>query len=99
MKQDEKDSNISNILLPWQQSRFEHSLIRNTIISFSTSQSGHNGIFLALGVRCLINSIISHFHAFSIDKCMFCQQMPPVFLDSDKIFVFEIKNIREETSN
>ena len=38
MKQDEKNSKISNILLPWQLSRFEPSLIRNTIISFSTPQ-------------------------------------------------------------
>ena len=29
---------------------------------------------------------ISHFHALSIDKCMFCLQMPPVFLDSMKMF-------------
>ena len=32
---------------------------------------------------------ISHFHALSIDKCMFCLQMPPVFFDSMKIFMLE----------
>ena len=40
-------------------------------------------------VRCLINSTLSHFHAFCTDKCTFCLQMPPVFLDSKKIFMFE----------
>ena len=35
IKQDEGNPKISNILLPWQHSRFEPSLIRNTIISFS----------------------------------------------------------------
>ena len=35
MKQDERNSKISNILLPWQHSGLEASLIRNTIISFS----------------------------------------------------------------
>ena len=35
-KQDESNSKISNILFPWQHSWFELSLIRNTIISFST---------------------------------------------------------------
>ena len=39
---------------------------------------------------------ISHFHALSIDKCMFCLQMPPVFLDSMKIFMFESIKIGEE---
>ena len=39
-------------------------------------------------VRCLINSIISHFHAFCIDKCVFCLQMPSEFSDSKKIFMF-----------
>ena len=38
IKQDESSSKISNIFLPWQYSRFEPSLIRNTIISFSTPQ-------------------------------------------------------------
>ena len=31
----------------------------------------------------------SHFHALSIDKCMFCLQMPPVFMDFMKILMFE----------
>ena len=48
-------------------------------------------------VRCLINSIISHFHAFCIDKCVICQQMSPVFSDSKKIFMFESMKIREES--
>ena len=34
MKQDERYSKISHILLPWQHSRFEPSLIRNTILIF-----------------------------------------------------------------
>ena len=51
MKQDERNSKISNILLPWQHSRFESPLIRNTIISFSTPQQGHNGISLAFGMH------------------------------------------------
>ena len=37
-----------DILLPWQHFRFEPSLIRNIIISFSTSQWGHNGFRLLL---------------------------------------------------
>ena len=45
-------------------------------------------------VRCLINSIISHFPA---DKCMFYLQMPPVFSDSKKIFMFESIKIGEES--
>ena len=52
MKRDERNSKISNILLPWQHSRFEPLLIRNTIISFSTPQQrGHNGISLAFGIH------------------------------------------------
>ena len=39
---------------------------------------------------------ISHFHALSIDKCMFCLQMPPVFFDSMKIFMFESNNRRRK---
>ena len=34
MKQDERNSKISNILLPWQHSRFEPSLIRNNYLIF-----------------------------------------------------------------
>ena len=37
------------------------------------------------------------FHALSIDKCMFCLQMPTVFLDSMKIFMFESIKIEEES--
>ena len=48
-------------------------------------------------VRCLVNSIISHFHAFCIDKCMFCLQIPPVFSDSKKTFMFESIKIGEES--
>ena len=48
-------------------------------------------------VRCLINSIISHFDVFCIDKCTFCLQMIPVFLDSKKIFMFESIKIGEES--
>ena len=51
MKQDERNSKISNILLPWRHSRFESSLIRNTIISFSTPQWVHNGVSLAFGMH------------------------------------------------
>ena len=40
---------------------------------------------------------ISHFHALSIDKCMFCLQMPPVLLDSMKICMFESLKIGEES--
>ena len=36
MKQNERNSKVSNILLPWQHSQLEPSLIGNTIISFST---------------------------------------------------------------
>ena len=39
---------------------------------------------------------ISHFHALSIDKCMFCLQMQPVFFDSMKIFMFESRGDRGE---
>ena len=38
MKQGERSSKIYNILLPWQLSRFDPSLIGNAIISFFTSQ-------------------------------------------------------------
>ena len=49
-------------------------------------------------VRCLINSVISHFYAFCIDECIFCLQMPPVFSDSKKIFMFESIKIGEESN-
>ena len=48
-------------------------------------------------VGCLINSIISHFHVFCIDKCMFCLQMSSVFSDSKKIFMFDSIKIGEES--
>ena len=48
-------------------------------------------------VRCLINSILSHFHAFCIDKGMFCLRMAPVSLDSKKIFMFESIKIGQES--
>ena len=51
MKQDERNSKISNILLPWQHSRFEPSLIRNIIISFSTPQLDQNGVSLAFDMH------------------------------------------------
>ena len=51
MKQDEKSSKVSNIVLLWQHSWFEPSLTKNTIISFSTPQWGHNGISLAFGMH------------------------------------------------
>ena len=54
MKQDERNSKISNILLPLQHSRFEPLSIRNTIISFSTLQKGHNGISLAFDCNRII---------------------------------------------
>ena len=49
MKQNGRNSRISNILL--QHSRLESSLTRNTIISFSTPQEGHNEISLAFGMH------------------------------------------------
>ena len=33
----------------------------------------------------------------NIDNCMFCLQMPPVFLDSMKIFMFESIKVGEES--
>ena len=51
IKQDERNSKISNILLPWQHSGFEPSLIGNTIISFFTPQLGHSGVSLAFGMH------------------------------------------------
>ena len=69
--------------------------------------SGHTGgagrpttfEFSDLGVDqfMFLKSTISHFHALSIDKCMFCLQMPPVFFDSMKIFMFEHIKIEEES--
>ena len=38
-------------LLPWQHSRFEPSLIRNTIISFYVPEWGQNGISLTFSVH------------------------------------------------
>ena len=49
MKQHERNSKISNILLPYQHSLFEPSFTGNIIISFSTP---HNGISLAFGMHC-----------------------------------------------
>ena len=40
---------------------------------------------------------MAHFHALSVDKCMFCQQIPPVFFDSMKTFMFESIKTREES--
>ena len=51
IKQDERNSKISDILLPWQHSRFEPSLIKNRIISFFTPQLGHSGVSLAFGMH------------------------------------------------
>ena len=51
MKRDEKNCKISNILLPWQHFRFEPSLIRNTITTFSAPQLGHIGISLVFGLH------------------------------------------------
>ena len=51
MKEDEKNFKVLNILLPWQHSWFELSLIRNTIISFSTPQKGHNEVPFAFGMN------------------------------------------------
>ena len=66
--------------------------IRNTQLRF---------LFLNFSFVCQ-NSLrwsytISHFYALSIDKCMFCPQMPPVFLDSMKIFMFESIKMGEES--
>ena len=44
----ERNSKILNILLPWQHSRFEPSLIRNTIISFSKPQWSFSCFWYAL---------------------------------------------------
>ena len=48
-------------------------------------------------VRCLINSIVSDFHEFSIDKCMVCLQMPLLCSDCKKTFMFESIKIGEES--
>ena len=66
--------------------------IRNTQLRF---------LFLNLSFICQSSlrwsETISRFHALSIDKCMSCLQMPPVFLDSMKIFMFESIKIGEES--
>ena len=48
-----------------------------------------------ISVRWLINSIISHFHTFRIDKCMLCLQMPLVFSNYKKVFMSESIKIEE----
>ena len=44
-----------------------------------------------------INSFICHFHTFCIDQCMFCLQMPPLFSDYKKNFLFERIKIGDES--
>ena len=51
MKQDERNSKILNVWLPWQHSRFQPSLTGNTIISFPTPQLAAMGVSLAFGMH------------------------------------------------
>ena len=45
-----------------------------------------------------LSKTIFHFHALSVDKCMFCLQIPPAFWYSMKIFTFESIKIGEESN-